>query len=116
MYARSQIELKAEDLYDKEKVDLETVRIDDVFTLLQCDDQGLTSEETARRLAIFGPNKLESEEQNAFLQVHSRYSSFFLIYSNMSFFCSVPLLHVEPLVVGHGGCCARRHCPLKWWW
>jgi len=40
------------------KVDLETVQIDDVFTLLQCNDQGLTGEEATRRLAIFGPNKL----------------------------------------------------------
>jgi len=80
VYARSQIELKAEDLYDKEKVDLETVQIDDVFTLLQCDDQGLTGEESARRLAIFGPNKLESEEQNAFLQVCSG-CNFLPIYS-----------------------------------
>ncbi|KAI0320934.1 plasma-membrane proton-e [Amylostereum chailletii] len=64
----SQIELKAEDLYDKEKVDLETVGIEDVFTLLQCNGEGLTSEEAARRLEIFGPNKLESEEQNAILQ------------------------------------------------
>ena len=65
----SQIELKAEDLYDKEKVDLETIVIDDVFKLLQCDDQGLNTEEAKRRYDIFGPNKLESEEQNAFLQV-----------------------------------------------
>jgi len=65
----SQIELKAEDLYDKEKVDLETIVIDDVFKLLQCDDNGLSSDETARRLEIFGPNKLEQEEQNPFLQV-----------------------------------------------
>ncbi|GJJ15038.1 hypothetical protein Clacol_009312 [Clathrus columnatus] len=64
----SQIELKAEDLYDKEKVDLETVVIDDVFKLLQCDENGLTDEEAKRRLEIFGPNKLESEEQNPFLQ------------------------------------------------
>ncbi|KAI0063921.1 plasma-membrane proton-e [Artomyces pyxidatus] len=64
----AQIELKADDLYDKEKVDLETIVIDDVFTLLQCTDQGLTSEEAQRRLEIFGPNKLENEEQNAFLQ------------------------------------------------
>jgi H+-transporting ATPase len=64
----SQIELKAEDLYDKEKVDLETIVIDDVFKLLQCDDQGLDTEEANRRLALFGPNRLESEEQNAFLQ------------------------------------------------
>ena len=64
-----QIELKAEDLYDKEKVDLETIIIEDVFKLLQCDDNGLTGEEAARRLDIFGPNKLESEEQNPFFQV-----------------------------------------------
>jgi hypothetical protein len=62
------IELKAEDLYDKEKVDLETIVIDDVFKLLQCDDNGLNPEEALRRLELFGPNKLESEEQNAFFQ------------------------------------------------
>lgn len=56
-------------MYDKEKVDLETVVIDDVFKLLQCDDGGLDDEEAKRRYEIFGPNKLESEEQNAFLQV-----------------------------------------------
>ncbi|KAF5356792.1 hypothetical protein D9756_006760 [Leucocoprinus leucothites] len=64
----SQIELKAEDLYDKEKVDLETIVMEDVFKLLQCDENGLTKDEAARRLELFGPNKLESEEQNAFLQ------------------------------------------------
>ncbi|KAI9569815.1 hypothetical protein HD554DRAFT_2204249 [Boletus coccyginus] len=62
------IELKAEDLYDKEKVDLETIVIDDVFKLLQCDENGLSSEEAQRRIDLFGPNKLEQEEQNAFLQ------------------------------------------------
>ncbi|KAI0715892.1 plasma membrane H+-transporting ATPase [Cerioporus squamosus] len=64
----SQIQLKAEDLYDKEKVDLETIVVDDVFKLLQCDENGLTDEEANRRLELFGPNKLESEEQNPFLQ------------------------------------------------
>jgi H+-transporting ATPase len=64
-----QIELKAEDLYDKEKVDLETIVIDDVFKLLQCDEGGLAEEEAVRRLELFGPNKLEVEEQNAILQV-----------------------------------------------
>ncbi|THH17693.1 hypothetical protein EW146_g3157 [Bondarzewia mesenterica] len=63
-----QIELKAEDLYDKEKVDLETIVIEDVFKLLQCDENGLSNEEAQRRLEIFGPNRLESEEQNPFLQ------------------------------------------------
>lgn len=62
------IELKAEDLYDKEKVDLETIVIEDVFKLLQCEEIGLSDEEAARRLTLFGPNRLESEEQNAFLQ------------------------------------------------
>jgi len=61
--------LKAEDLYDKEKVDLETIFIDDVFKLLQCDENGLDHEEATRRLELFGPNKLEVEEQNPFLQV-----------------------------------------------
>jgi H+-transporting ATPase len=61
--------LKAEDLYDKEKVDLETISVDDVFKLLQCDDKGLSTEEARRRLELFGPNKLEHEEQNPILQV-----------------------------------------------
>ena len=65
----SQIQLKAEDLYDREKVDLENIVIEDVFQLLQCTEAGLTNEEAQRRLEIFGPNKLESEEQNPFLQV-----------------------------------------------
>ncbi|KAJ6624220.1 plasma-membrane proton-e [Mycena sp. CBHHK59/15] len=64
----STIELKAEDLYDKEKVDLETIVIDDVFKLLQCDENGLSPEEADRRLGLFGPNKLEQEDQNPFLQ------------------------------------------------
>ncbi|THH26638.1 hypothetical protein EUX98_g7552 [Antrodiella citrinella] len=63
-----QIQLTAEDLYDKEKVDLETIVVDDVFKLLQCTEEGLSAEEAIRRLELFGPNKLESEEQNAFLQ------------------------------------------------
>ncbi|KIY53270.1 plasma-membrane proton-e [Fistulina hepatica ATCC 64428] len=62
------IELKAEDLYDKEKVDLETIVLEDVFTLLQCEESGLTPDEAARRLELFGPNKLEAEEQNPILQ------------------------------------------------
>ncbi|KAJ7265427.1 hypothetical protein B0H12DRAFT_197995 [Mycena haematopus] len=64
----STIELRAEDLYDKEKVDLETLVINDVFKLLQCDDKGLSPEEVERRLGLFGSNKLEQEDQNPFLQ------------------------------------------------
>ena len=73
----SQIELRAEDLYDKEKVDPETIVIDDVFKLLQCTEEGLTDEEAKRRYEIFGPNKLEQEEQNAFLQVSTTTRTFF---------------------------------------
>jgi hypothetical protein len=65
----STIELRAEDLYDKEKVDLETLVIDNVFKLLQCDDKGLSPEEVERRIGLFGHNKLEQEDQNPFLQV-----------------------------------------------
>ena len=71
--------MKAEDLYDKEKVDLETIVIDDVFTLLQCDDNGLTPDEAERRLQLFGPNKLEQEEQNAFLQVRRSFVFYLFI-------------------------------------
>ncbi|KAI7946716.1 hypothetical protein MJO29_011243 [Puccinia striiformis f. sp. tritici] len=64
----SQIQLKAEDLYDKDKVDLEQVELDDVWALLQCTEEGLTETEAQRRLEIFGPNKLETVEINPFLQ------------------------------------------------
>jgi H+-transporting ATPase len=62
-------------LYDKEKVDLERVELEDVFKLLQATEEGLTSDQATERLGIFGPNKLESEEQNAFLQVRIRCDS-----------------------------------------
>lgn len=47
--------------------------IDDVFKLLQCTDQGLSEEEAKRRYDIFGPNKLEQEDQNPFLQVNPQF-------------------------------------------
>ncbi|GAA6055647.1 hypothetical protein JCM3770_003393 [Rhodotorula araucariae] len=64
----STIELKAEDLYDKDKVDLEQVEMEDVWTLLQCKEEGLTNAEADRRRGIFGANKLEHKETSAFLQ------------------------------------------------
>jgi hypothetical protein len=48
-------------LYDKDKVDIEHVSMEDVFVLLQCDDKGLTEEEAVRRIGIFGPNKVRIE-------------------------------------------------------
>ncbi|PWN34819.1 plasma-membrane proton-e [Meira miltonrushii] len=64
----STIELKADDLYDKEKVDLESIEMDDVYTLLQTTSGGITDAEAERRTGIFGPNALESEEVNPILQ------------------------------------------------
>ncbi|KAJ8291311.1 ATPase 4, plasma membrane-type [Rhodotorula toruloides] len=64
----STIELKAEDLYDKDKVDLEQVEMEDVWTLLQCKEDGLTNAEAERRRGIFGPNKLEHKETSVLLQ------------------------------------------------
>jgi H+-transporting ATPase len=71
-------------LYDKEKVDLETIEMADVFQLLQSTKAGLTKEEAERRTEIFGPNKLESKEQNPILQVSSVYiQSQLLLISNL---------------------------------
>jgi hypothetical protein len=63
------IELRADDLYDMEQNHLGTIVLDDIFKLLRCDDDGLDAEEAHRRFECFGPNKLESEEHRAFLQV-----------------------------------------------
>src|SRR6267154_3624787 len=95
-----QIELKAEDLYDKEKVDLETIVIEDVFKLLQCDEDGLNSEEATRRIELFGPNKLEQEDQNPFLPV---YCPVHLNSAQPYIPFTVPEFHVESFVLGHGG-------------
>lgn len=58
-----QITLTAGDLYDKDKVDIEHVVMEEVFQLLQCDDKGLTATEAANRIGIFGPNKLEEKSE-----------------------------------------------------
>lgn len=102
--------MKAEDLYDKEKVDLETIVIEDVFKLLQCSEEGLNDEEAQRRIELFGPNKLEQEEQNAFLQ--ACYTAHFC--SASIYLSSIVLeFHVESLILGHGGSCTCRHCIIK---
>ncbi|KAF7732776.1 plasma membrane H+-ATPase [Apophysomyces ossiformis] len=60
--------LTVEELYDKDKFDLSTMEQGDVLQLLQTSQNGLTSEEAARRIEKFGPNKLEQKEVNPFLQ------------------------------------------------
>ncbi|KEH39753.1 plasma membrane ATPase 4 [Medicago truncatula] len=51
-----------------EDVNLERVPIEEVFDHLKCSRQGLTSEEGASRLQVFGPNKLEEKSENKFLK------------------------------------------------
>lgn len=59
----AQIQFTATDLYDKDKVDIEHVVMEEVLQLLQCDENGLTNAEAERRIGIFGPNKLEEKSQ-----------------------------------------------------
>ncbi|KAJ2299165.1 hypothetical protein IWW55_004260, partial [Coemansia sp. RSA 2706] len=59
--------LTAEDLYDKEKFDLETMDNRLVFQLLQCGPEGLTQAEAEARIHKFGPNKLPEKKVNPIL-------------------------------------------------
>ncbi|KAL6541182.1 ATPase 8, plasma membrane-type [Orobanche minor] len=51
-----------------ETVDLENIPIEEVFTHLKCSREGLSSDEGAKRLEIFGPNKLEEKKESKFLK------------------------------------------------
>ncbi|KAJ8448768.1 hypothetical protein Cgig2_011389 [Carnegiea gigantea] len=51
-----------------ENVDLEKIPIDEVFEQLKCSREGLSSEEGANRLQIFGPNKLEEKKESKILK------------------------------------------------
>ncbi|KAJ7966054.1 Plasma membrane ATPase [Quillaja saponaria] len=51
-----------------ENVDLEKIPIEEVFEQLKCTREGLTSEEGANRLQVFGPNKLEEKKESKVLK------------------------------------------------
>ncbi|XP_008789658.1 plasma membrane ATPase 4 isoform X1 [Phoenix dactylifera] len=51
-----------------ETVDLEKIPIEEVFQQLKCTREGLTSDEGAHRLQIFGPNKLEEKKESKVLK------------------------------------------------
>ena len=51
-----------------ETVDLEKIPIEEVFEQLKCTREGLSAEEGANRLQIFGPNKLEEKKESKFLK------------------------------------------------
>jgi H+-transporting ATPase len=46
----------------------ENIPIDEVFQQLKCTKEGLSSEEGAKRLQIFGPNKLEEITESKLLK------------------------------------------------
>ncbi|WJX74972.1 Plasma membrane ATPase 4 [Trifolium repens] len=52
----------------KEAVDLERIPVDEVFRELNCTKEGLTNEEGQKRLAVFGPNKLEEKKESKLLK------------------------------------------------
>ncbi|GLU01143.1 hypothetical protein SLE2022_184680 [Rubroshorea leprosula] len=49
-------------------VDLERIPVEEVLEQLKCTRAGLTSEEGARRLQVFGPNKLEEKKESMILK------------------------------------------------
>ncbi|XP_074583650.1 plasma membrane ATPase [Curcuma longa] len=51
-----------------ETVDLERIPVEEVFEQLKCTREGLTSDEGANRLQIFGPNKLEEKKESKILK------------------------------------------------
>nr|CAD1840263.1 unnamed protein product [Ananas comosus var. bracteatus] len=51
-----------------ETVDLERIPIEEVFEQLKCTREGLSSEEGANRLQLFGPNKLEEKKESKVLK------------------------------------------------
>ncbi|TVU16413.1 hypothetical protein EJB05_39974 [Eragrostis curvula] len=51
-----------------EAVDLENIPIEEVFEQLKCTREGLTSDEGAQRIQIFGANKLEEKKESKVLK------------------------------------------------
>ena len=51
-----------------ESVDLERIPVEEVFEQLKCTREGLTGEEGANRLQVFGPNKLEEKKESKLLK------------------------------------------------
>lgn len=51
-----------------ESVDLERIPVEEVFEQLKCTREGLSAEEGANRLQVFGPNKLEEKKESKLLK------------------------------------------------
>ncbi|GKV50368.1 hypothetical protein SLEP1_g57075 [Rubroshorea leprosula] len=52
-----------------QSVDLERMPVEEVLEQLKCTRAGLTSDEGARRLQVFGPNKLEEKKESKILKL-----------------------------------------------
>ncbi|KAL8138275.1 hypothetical protein V2J09_004276 [Rumex salicifolius] len=63
----SSSDINMEDIKN-ETVDLENIPIEEVFEQLKCSKEGLSSEEGAKRLGIFGLNRLEEKKESKFLK------------------------------------------------
>ncbi|KAI3435391.1 Plasma membrane ATPase [Psidium guajava] len=51
-----------------ETVDLEKIPVEEVFEQLKCSREGLSTDEGAHRLQVFGPNKLEEKKESKVLK------------------------------------------------
>ncbi|XP_030541325.1 plasma membrane ATPase 4 [Rhodamnia argentea] len=51
-----------------ETVDLEKIPVEEVFEQLKCSREGLSADEGAHRLQVFGPNKLEEKKESKILK------------------------------------------------
>lgn len=103
----------------------ERIPVEEVFEQLKCTKEGLSSEEGANRLQIFGPNKLE-EKKVPFLYDTltnianiSKCSQLLMqlligINNTGQQNSQVSWVHVESFVMGHGSCGFDGNWSCKW--
>ncbi|XP_074291555.1 plasma membrane ATPase 4-like [Silene latifolia] len=75
--------------------DKKKIPVEEVFEQLKCTREGLTSDEAAHRLELFGPNKLEAEKENIFLKI----LCFIIWYNPLSWI--IPIIAIA--LVNNGG-------------
>lgn len=97
-----------------------------MFQQLKCTPEGLSSEEGASRLQIFGPNKLEEKKVPSFLNIGQHIQDYtvnemqLLIGNDFNDIgkqtAQVSWVHVESSFMGHGNGSHYGNCSCKWWW
>lgn len=101
----------------------ENIAIEEVFKQLRCTREGLSGDEGANRLEIFGPNKLE-EKKVYYIFSSLITSSFFKSNSELSFKNKKIItgkqgpqvlgVHVESSIMGYGMCSHHGYCFGQW--